>query len=157
VIGHDAIDYGNLHQLKGTLRVIDEALRLYPPFWTIDRVALQDDEIGGVHIRAGTLVMPYIYGTHRNPAHWDDVESFDPSRFEPGRSKQRHSFAYIPFGGGPRTCIGRNMALMQLLMITVAIVGRYDFELTPDRPVAIRPMMLLRPNGAVMMTFRPVA
>jgi cytochrome P450 len=153
VIGDDAIDYENLHGLKGTMRVIDEALRLYPPFWTIDRVALEDDEIGDVRIRAGTLVMPYIYGTHRNPAHWDDVESFDPARFESQRSKQRHAFAYIPFGAGPRTCIGRNMALVQLLAIIVAVVRRYDFTLASDRPVAIRPMMLLRPGGAVMMTF----
>jgi cytochrome P450 len=157
VIGDDAIDYGNLHRLEGTMRVIDEALRLYPPFWTIDRVALQDDEVGGVRVRAGTLVMPYIYGTHRNPTHWQDVESFDPRRFESEQRKQRHSFAYIPFGGGPRTCIGRNMALMQLLMIIVAIVRKYDFTLTPDRIVPIRPMMLLRPNGAVMMTFRAVS
>lgn len=157
VIGDDPIDYRNLHRLQGTLRVIDEALRLYPPFWTIDRTALEDDEIGGFHVRAGTLVMPYIYGTHRNPAHWEDVESFDPRRFEPERLKQRHTFAYIPFGGGPRTCIGRNMALMQLLLIVVAIVRRYDFVLTPDLPVAIRPMMLLRPSGAVMMKFRPIS
>ncbi len=63
----------------------------------------------------------------------------------------------MPFGGGPRTCIGRNMALMQLLLIVVAIVRRYDFVLTPDLPVAIRPMMLLRPSGAVMMKFRPIS
>ena len=154
VIGDGAIEFANLHRLEGTMRVIDEALRLYPPFWTIDRIALGDDEIGGVHIPAGTLVMPYIYGTHRNPAHWQDADSFDPSRFEPGPSKERHPFAYIPFGGGPRTCIGSNMAVMQMLMIVVAFVRRYDFTLTPDRPVTIRPMMLLRPNGPVTMTFR---
>jgi cytochrome P450 len=157
VIGGNTIDYRNLHQLERTMRVIDEALRLCPPFWTIDRTALDDDEIGGVHIRAGTLVMPYIYGTHRNPAHWQDVESFDPHRFEPARSEERHPFAYIPFGGGPRTCIGANMALMQMLMIIVAFVRKYDFALTPDVPVPMRPMMLLRPEGAVTMTFREVA
>ena len=156
VIGDSAIDYRNLHQLEATMRVIDEALRLYPPFWTIDRIALDDDEIGGVRIPAGTLVMPYIYGTHRNPAHWHDVESFDPRRFEPERCKERHSFAYIPFGGGPRTCIGSNMALMQMLLIIVAFVRKYDFTLTPAGPVAIRPMMLLRPGAAVTMTFRAV-
>lgn len=156
VIGDHAIDYQNLHRLEGTMRVIDEALRLYPPFWMIDRVALHDDEIGGVHIPAGTMVIPYIFGTHRNPAHWQDVESFDPRRFEPERCKERHPFAYIPFGGGPRICIGNNMAIMQILMIVVAFVRKYDFRLVEDRPVAIRPMMLLRPAGAVAMTFRAV-
>jgi cytochrome P450 len=157
VIGEDAVDFRNLHQLEGTVRVIDEALRLYPPFWMIDRIALQDDEIKGVHIPAGSMVIPYIYGTHRNPAHWQDVESFDPRRFEADRRKTRHPFAYIPFGGGPRLCIGSNMALMQMLMIVVAFVRKYDFALTTDEAVAIQPMMLLRPRGAVTMTFRAVA
>jgi cytochrome P450 len=157
VIGDGAIDYRKLHQLVGTMRVIDEALRLYPPFWMIDRIALQDDDINGVHIPAGALVIPYIYGTHRNPAHWQDVESFDPRRFEPDRSRGRHPFAYIPFGGGPRICIGNNMAVMQMLLIIVAVVRKYDFTLAKEGRVAIRPMMLLRPAGAVAMKFRAVS
>ena len=157
VIGENAIDYRNLHQLEGTVRVIDEALRLYPPFWMIDRIALKDDEIGGVHIPAGAMVIPYIYGTHRNPAHWQDVETFDPRRFERERRKERHPFAYIPFGSGPRKCIGSNMAVMQMLMIVVAFVKKFDFALTNDSPVAIQPMMLLRPSGAVTMKFRAVS
>lgn len=157
VIGENAIDYRNLHQLEGTVRVIDEALRLYPPFWMIDRIALKDDEIGGVHIPAGAMVIPYIYGTHRNPAHWQDVETFDPRRFERERRKERHPFAYIPFGSGPRMCIGSNLAVMQMLMIVVAFVKKYDFALTNDSPVAIQPMMLLRPSGAVTMKFRAVS
>jgi cytochrome P450 len=156
VIGSDAIDMRNLHQLEGTRRVIDEALRLYPPFWMIDRLALRDDDIGGARIPAGAMVIPYIYGTHRNPAHWEDVESFDPRRFEPDRCKERHPFAYIPFGGGPRICIGNNMAMVQMLMIIVAFVRKYDFALT-NGPVEIQPMMLLRPRGAVVMKFRAVS
>ena len=157
VIGDHAVDFQNLHQLSATMRVMDEALRLYPPFWMIDRIALRDDEVNGVRIPAGTLVIPYIYGTHRNPDQWQDVESFDPRRFEPDRRKQRHPFAYIPFGGGPRICIGNNMAVMQILMIIVAVVRNYDFALSKDEPIAIQPMMLLRPRGAVAMTFRAVS
>lgn len=156
VIGNNAIDLRSLHQLEGTRRVIDEALRLYPPFWMIDRLALRDDDIGGARIPAGAMVIPYIYGTHRNPAHWEDVESFDPRRFEPDRCKERHPFAYLPFGGGPRICIGNNMAMVQMLMIVVALVRKYDFTLT-NGPVAIQPMMLLRPSGAVIMKFRVVS
>ena len=157
VIGGDPIDYRNLHRLDGTMRVINEALRLYPPFWMIDRVALADDEVAGVHIPAGAMVIPYIYGTHRNPAHWQDVETFDPGRFETHRAGERHPFAYIPFGGGPRICIGNNMAITQILLIVVALARRYDFRMAQDGPAAIRPMMLLRPQGAVPMHFRPVA
>ena len=157
VIGDNPIDYKNLHELHGTVRVIDEALRLYPPFWMIDRIALADDEIGGVRIPAGAMVIPYIYGTHRNPDHWQDVESFDPRRFEKERSNGRHPFAYIPFGGGPRTCIGANMALMQMLLIVVAFVRTYDFAPATGYPVTIKPMMLLRPNGAVALRFRAVS
>jgi len=157
VIGDHAVDFQNLHQLSATMRVMDEALRLYPPFWMIDRIALRDDEVNGVRIPAGTLVIPYIYGTHRNPDQWQDVESFDPRRFEPDRRKQRHPFAYLPFGGGPRVCIGNNMAVMQILMIIVAVVRNYDFALSKDEPIAIQPMMLLRPRGAVAMTFRAVS
>jgi cytochrome P450 len=157
VIGENAMDYRNLHQLPATLRVIDEALRLYPPFWMIDRVALQDDEIGGIRIPAGAMVIPYIYGAHRNPTQWQNVEAFDPGRFEARRAGERHPFAYIPFGGGPRICLGSNMAIMQMLMIVAAFVRTYDFALAKDEPIGIQPMMMLRPARTVAMTFRPVS
>ena len=157
VIGSDPIDFHNLHRLEGTARVVDEALRLYPPFWMIDRVALADDDVAGLRIPAGAMVIPYIYGTHRNPAHWTDVERFDPGRFERGRCAERHPFAYLPFGGGPRVCLGSNMAVMQMLLIVATLVRRYDFRPASDDPVGIRPMMLLRPRGAVAMHFRAVS
>ena len=154
VIGAGPIDFRNLHQLDVTMRAIDEALRLYPPFWMIDRIALNGDEVAGIRIPAGAMVIPYIYGTHRNPEHWEDVETFDPRRFEPARSRARHPFAYIPFGGGPRICIGNNMAIMQILMIIVAFVRKYEF--TSTARVSTQPMMLLRPRGKVKMSFRPL-
>ena len=156
VIGDDPMDFHNLHQLGCTMRVIDEALRLYPPFWMIDRIALEDDEIAGVRVPSGAMVIPYIYGAHRNPEHWSEVERFDPRRFEPDRVEARHPFAYVPFGGGPRICLGGNMALMQMLLIVATFVRRYDFTMATDGPVAIQPMMLLRPRGPVAMNFRAV-
>jgi cytochrome P450 len=153
VIGDEPISFQNLHALPVTTRVIDEALRLYPPFWMIDRIALADDEVAGVRIPRGTMVIPYIYGAHRNPAHWSDAERFDPGRFETEAAASRHPFAYVPFGGGPRTCIGANMALMQMLLIVVTFVRRYDFRPATDETVGIRPLMLLRPRGAVALHF----
>lgn len=156
VIGNDPIHFKNLHELQFTLRVIEEALRLYPPFWMVDRVALQADEVCGIAVPAGTLVLPYIYGTHRNSAVWQNVHAFDPSRFEPEQRKARHPFGYIPFGGGPRICIGTNLAIMQMLLVLVWLVRDYDFELAGKQPIGIRPLMLLRPDAAVMMRFRRV-
>jgi len=128
---------------------------LYPPFWMIDRVALEADQIGSVAVPAGATVVPYIYGAHRNPDVWSDPDRFDPTRFL-GKPK-RHPFAHIPFGGGPRVCIGQNMAVMQMLLVIVAIVGRYDFQLDPAREIGIRPMMILRPDGPMRMRFSPIS
>ncbi len=157
VIGDAPVDPAMLHRLEHSARVVHEALRLYPPFWMIDRIALQDDAVAGLHIPKGTMVIPYIYGTHRNPAHWPDAERFDPSRFAAAHDADRHAFAFLPFGGGPRTCIGNNMAMQQILLIVAAVVRRYDFAPASADPVIARPMMLLRPAGAVPLTFRPVA
>lgn len=154
VVGQDEFTHANLQGLALTRRVMDEAMRLYPPFWMIDRIALTDDEICGISVPAGTLVVPYIYGTHRNPAIWDDPETFDPARFEPERIKARPALGYIPFGAGPRVCVGKNMAIMQMMLIVASFVRDHDFCLANDAPVGIRPMMLLRPDGPIMMQFR---
>lgn len=156
-LGDGPIDFPELHRLHLTIRVLDEALRLYPSFWMIDRVALADDEIKGIRVPEGIMVIPYIYGTHRNPAFWKNPESFDPSRFEPGPKKERHPFAHIPFGGGPRICIGSSMAMTQILLVLVAFIRRYDFELATDGTVDIHPMMILRPKNAIKMRFRRVS
>lgn len=153
VIGDDPMSYERLNALTHTMRVIQEALRLYPPFWMIDRMAIADDEIKGIHIPAGTMVIPYIYGTHRNPEIWEAPERFDPSRFENDEIKARHPMSYIPFGGGPRICIGNNMAMLQILLIVATFVQRYDFRPVDPAPIGISPMMLLRPHGPVNLQF----
>lgn len=153
VVGDGAFTFENLHRLETALKVIYEALRLYPPFWMIDRIALEDDEICGIQIPKGALVIPYIYGTHRNTDHWDDPESFDPSRFDKAQRQDRHKYAYVPFGGGPRVCIGNNMAIMQMLLIVATLVRRYDVSAEVGDTVGIKPMMLLRPDGDVRMRF----
>lgn len=154
--GTEPVTLSGLYRLPLTLRVLDETMRLYPSFWMIDRVALQDDVADGIRIPAGTTVAPYIYGTHRNPEIWDDPESFDPSRFEDDAKKDRHPFAHIPFGGGPRKCIGSNMALAQMLLILASFVRRYDFELASPEPVGIDPLMILHPAGPIEMSLTRV-
>ena len=97
--------FGDVEALPYTRMVIQEAMRLFPPAFSLSRVALADDKVGQHSIRAGSVVSIIPYVTHRNPRLWKDPLRFDPERFTPDRIKTRHRFAYLPFGGGPRICI----------------------------------------------------
>jgi cytochrome P450 len=154
VLSAGGLTLAGLQRLRLTRRVIDEAMRLYSPFWMIDRVAVEEDMIEGIRIPRGVMVLPYIWGMHRDPDLWPDPEAFDPSRFEEEAVRKRHPSAHIPFGGGPRKCIGSNMAVQQMLLVLAMFVRRYDFELTNDRDVEIDPKMILHPQGAIEMTVR---
>jgi cytochrome P450 len=154
VFGGGPVTLAGLHRMHVTLRVLDEAMRLYPPFWMIDRVALADDEVEGLRIPAGFTVVPYIYGTHRNPEIWTDPERFDPDRFLPEAKGERHPFSHLPFGGGPRICIGSNLAILQMLLVLSAFVRRYEVELVGEAFPEIAPMMILRPGGGIPMHVR---
>jgi len=154
VIGARAITFEALHRLRLTRRVIDEAMRIYSPFWMIDRLAVADDEIEGVRIPRGVMVLPYIFGLHRDPDLWPDPLVFDPSRFEDEAVANRHPAAHIPFGGGPRKCIGSNVALQQMLLMVATFVRRYDFELIGDREVDFEPGMILHPKGPIEVRVR---
>lgn len=156
VFGDGEINYQSLHRLTYTIAVLDEAMRIRPPFWMIDREALKDDEFRGIKIPAGTTVIPYIYGAHHNAAVWKDPDTFDPGRFDAASAEKTHPFAYIPFGGGPRVCIGQNMAKMQLLLVMSAIIRKYDFELCSEQPIGMHAMMLLKPDGPIFMQFKPI-
>jgi cytochrome P450 len=156
VFGDREVDYSALHKLTYTIAVLDEAMRIRPPFWMIDREALKDDEFMGIKIPAGTTVVPYIYGVHHNAAVWKDPEKFDPGRFDAGSIEKTHPFAHIPFGGGPRVCIGQNMAKMQILLVMSAIIRNYEFELCDNKEVGMHAMMLLKPDGPVRMNFKRV-
>ena len=128
-----------------------EALRLYPPFWMIDRMAIADDRAGGIDIPAGSTVIVYVYGAHHASRYWPNPETFDPERFAKG--KVQTPFTHLPFGGGPRGCIGGNYAMLQILMILGTLLKRYDFELTPGQTIEARPMVILRPKHGIRMTF----
>lgn len=153
VFGHDPVTYSKLHDLKYLINVLDESMRNYPPFWMIDRVAMGDDEFNGVKIPKGTTVVPYIYGVHHNESVWPNPDEFNPARFE----EKQHPFAFIPFGGGPRVCIGQNMALMQIILVLATIIRDYDFSLYEEKEVGIKSMMLLRPEGPIPIEFRKLA
>ncbi|PHN04853.1 cytochrome P450 [Flavilitoribacter nigricans] len=145
--------FSDLPKLAYTSQVIEESMRLYPPAWITDRLALETDEIKGVKIPAGTIAVPYIYGAHHNPATWSDPETFDPDRFSPENRKKIPAYAYLPFGGGPRLCIGNNFAIMEMQLILVEMIRRYNFELVPGQEIQMKALVTLRPYPGVRMKF----
>lgn len=115
--------------------VVNEALRLYPPAWAILRSPIEVDEIRGYRIPARSTIILSPYVTHRHPAFWHNPEGFDPERFTPERVRERHRYAFFPFGGGPRLCIGNNFAIMEATLILAMTCQRYRLDLVPGHPV----------------------
>lgn len=125
------IDFDNARQLTYLTQVIEESMRLYPPAWISDRVALGPDKAGGFDIRQGTSIGIFFSGLHRNPEYWEDPKSFRPERMAPEAKKARHPFCFLPFGGGPRLCIGNHFAMLEMQLILARLLQDYDFKL-PD-------------------------
>jgi len=117
VLGARPLSYADVPKFEFTTQVIQEALRLYPPFWMVDRMALADDRAGDLAIPRGSTVVVFVYGAHHSPLYWENPESFDQERFTKVKEKLHRPFAYLPFGAGPRGCIGGNYAMLQILMI----------------------------------------
>ncbi|HRV96804.1 MAG TPA: cytochrome P450, partial [Anaerolineae bacterium] len=145
----------DLPQMSYGQQVIDESLRIYPPIPMIARMALGDDTLGGYHIPAGTMVVLSPEVTHRHPDYWDNPEGFDPERFEPEAVKARPHFAYFPFGGGPRKCIGDNFATLEMRLALPTIVQRVRLELLPGHKVQPAEGLTQRPEGVIAMTVHP--
>jgi len=145
VLGDRPPSFADLPQLSYTMQVIQEALRLYPPAWIMDRKALSDDEYNGMKIPKGTMIFPFIYGVHRLPDLWDNPSEFNPDRFEKKNGKVRTPFSYIPFGGGPRMCIGVNFAYMEMQLVIVQTLRRMTLQLVPGQEVIEQPLITLRP------------
>jgi cytochrome P450 len=147
-------DGGTLPQLSRTRMVIEEALRLYPPAWILGRRALSDDRLGDRPLPAGSVVAISPYALHRHPAFWEQPDRFDPSRFAPALAATRHRFAYIPFGAGPRLCIGHNLAMMEAQLALAALAARFSPQLVPGAVVVPERRFTLRPRGGLPMTIR---
>ena len=157
VLGEAPLSYGDVPKFEFTTQVINEALRLYPPFWMIDRMAVADDRVGDVEIPAGSMVIVYVYGAHHASRYWQNPEGFDPNRFTKENDALRTPFTHLPFGGGPRGCIGGNYAMLQILMILSELLRKYDFQLAPGQTIEPRPMVILRPKYGIRMNFTKIA
>lgn len=136
--------YADLPRLPYTLQVIKEAMRLYPPGWLLNRRALRPLEIAGYQVRKGQLVMVSIYTIHRRPDYFPDPERFDPDRFLPENEKCLPRHAYVPFGAGPRICIGNHFALMEAHLLVATLMQRVAFESVPGQQIAPEGQLTLR-------------
>jgi cytochrome P450 len=153
VLGGSPLSYSDVPKFEFTTQVIQEALRLYPPFWMVDRMALADDRAGDVEIPRGSTVIVFVYGAHHSARYWENPESFNPERFTKANEKLQTPSSYLPFGLGPRGCIGGNYAMLQILMILSTVLGKYDLQLAPGQAIEAHPMVILRPKHGIRMTF----
>ncbi len=145
----------DLPNLPYLWRVIQESLRLYPPIWMYLRTALTEDEFDGYWMQAGRNIFVSPYITHRHPDFYENPEGFDPSRFEPEKTREWHRFQYFPFGGGPRKCIGNNFAIMEMQLVVATAAQRFELGLVPGHPVDIQAGLSLRPREGLLMTVKP--
>jgi cytochrome P450 len=151
VLGGRAPRADDVPKLRYARMVIDEALRLYPPAHTLSREAVKADEIAGHRIPASSTIYIVPWLLHRHRLLWRQPDRFDPERFTPERSADRPRFAYIPFGAGPRICIGAAFAVTEAILILATIAQRYRLRLRPGHIVEPRGLITLRPRNGVAM------
>jgi len=149
VLGCRAAGAADLVNLPLTRRIVDEALRLYPPAAFLSRTALKADELCGRDIRPGDTVVLPIYALHRHHGLWADPDAFDPTRFADPKAIDR--FAYLPFGDGPRICIGASFALQEAVIILATLLARFKFTLIPGKTPKPVMILTLRPEGGVWL------
>ena len=147
VLGGRLPTAGDIKALEYTGRVIKEGMRLYPPAWTTSRETLEDVELGGHRIPKGAQLLFSQWVVHRDPRWFPNPEAFDPDRWLPATAKALPRFAYFPFGGGPRVCIGNHFAMMEATLMLAIVVSRYRVHLLPGQTLELKPSVTLRPKG----------
>jgi cytochrome P450 len=139
----------DLPRLPYTERAVLESLRLYPPAYTIGRESLEEVELGGYRMPRGTTVLMSEWVLQRDPRFWEEPLQFRPERWTPEMQQRLPKFAYFPFGGGPRTCIGNTFAMMEAVLVLATIAQRFRFTMVPGPPVAPAPAFTLRPAQSI--------
>jgi enediyne biosynthesis protein E7 len=155
VLGDRLPVHADLKRLRYTAMVVSEAMRLYPPVWILTRQAQAEDEVGGYHVPAGADVVVCPYTLHRHPEFWSEPERFDPERFDPARSGSRPSYAYLPFGAGPRFCVGNSLGLMEAAFVLAMVARDLRLRTVSGNRVVPEPMLSLRVRGGLPMTVHP--
>ena len=155
VLGDRRITGQDVARLTFHDQVIRETMRLYPPVPVLPRRAIGDVDLGPVQIRAGEEIWCFLNVMHRSRRLWDRPEAFDPDRFSPERSKDRHRFAFMPFGAGPRICIGAQFATMEMISFLSTFVRRFTFDSSPGLAPLPRMRLTLRPDRPMRLMVRP--
>ena len=154
VMGRDAPNLENLHSLQYLQQVIEESMRLYPPAWVTDRIALEANEVDGIPLGKDDVIVPYIYGIHRSPLLYEQPDEFRPERMAPDQRKARHPFSYLPFGGGPRLCIGNHFAMLEMKIVLLNLLRDWDFRRSNTSPVPPKALITLRPDRDILLVFQ---
>ena len=151
VLGDGLPQFEDLRNLSYTRQVVEEGMRLYPPAWAIGREAVETDEILGQTIPAKSILFLSIYALHRHPQLWTDPNRFDPDRFAPEQAKERSRWHYLPFGAGPRMCIGNNFALMEMQLLLALLVRQFNFTVAPGFTAELQPLITLKPKHGILL------
>ncbi|MGA4846727.1 cytochrome P450 [Streptomyces sp. G5(2025)] len=151
VLGHGPVTAEALHRLRYTTMVLEEVMRLYPPVWILPRIAQAADQVDGYRVpaRADVLICPFLL--HRHPAFWPDPQRFDPGRFAPDARAGRHRYAYIPFGAGPRFCVGNSLGMLEATIVLAMLARDLRLRTIPGYEVAGEAMLTLRVRGGLPM------
>jgi cytochrome P450 len=152
VLGGRSPTPDDLPHLPYTDAVIAEAMRVYPPVYLIGREATTDLELGGYRVRRGTTIFMSQWVSHRDPRYFPDPEAFRPERWLDGLARRLPKYAYYPFGGGPRVCVGNTFALMEAAILLATVGQKYRFTLDPDPPVGLDPQITLLPSNGIPAT-----
>ena len=154
VLGGRTPGVEDLAALPYTQAVLEESLRICPPVPAVPRQAAHDTALAGFPIPAGSRIIISIYNIHRHPACWPDPDTFNPERFLPGHAERPHRLAFMPFGAGPRLCIGNHLAMIEGTLLLAMIAQKYELEPVPGHPVVPEVAITLRPKYGLLMTRR---
>lgn len=155
VLGGRLPGIDDLAQLPYTVQIFHEALRLYPPAWLIGREMAETAELGGYLMPAGTLLFVSPWATHRSPHNWESPLTFDPDRFAAENRGRYHKFAFIPFGGGSRKCIGTNLAMLEGPLLLAALAQHFRLDTLPGQKLVMHGGVTLNIESGTRMTVQP--
>jgi len=156
VAGEEEISPATVEKLVFTRQVLQESMRLFPPAAGFARQPREDTALGPYHFSRGETIVVLLWCLHRHEKLWDDPQAFDPDRFAPERVKARHRYAFMPFGAGPRICLGMSFAMLEMATLLATFVREFRFRTVPGRRLAIDTRFTTRPKGGMPLLIEPI-